>query len=173
MKITFRLVQLAVLLALGFWLWTVLFPSPQKIIRKRLHSLAADVSFSKNDGTLTKLTGLAGAANVADYFSTNVAVNIDIPGHEQHALAGRDEITQYALAAHQEVATLSVKFPDITVTVAPDKQSAVADVTVEVHASGQTDDFVQELKISFAKTDRQWLINQVDTVQPISQPTLK
>ena len=71
------------------------------------------------------------------------------------------------------MATLTVKYPDITDTVAPDKKSAVADVTVAVNASGETDTFVQELKISFVKTDRQWLINQVDTVRTISQPAVK
>ena len=173
MKVAVRLIQLTVLFALGIWLWTVCFPSPERVIRQRLHRLATDVSFSKNDGDLAKLTGLAEASDVADFFATNVAVNIDIPGREQHTLAGRDEITQAALAARHEVATLSVKFPDITVTVAPGRQSATADVTVEVTASGETDTFVQELKISFTKVERQWLIDEVDTVRTISQPSLK
>ena len=61
MKVAVRLVQLAVIVALGLWLWTIFFPSPEKVIRKRLTSLAADVSFSKSDGSLTKLAGLAEA----------------------------------------------------------------------------------------------------------------
>ena len=173
MKLAIRLVQLALLFALGIWLWTVFFPSPEKIIRQRLHRLATDVSFSKNDGGLAKLTGLAEASDVADFFATNVAVNIDLPGNEQHTLAGRDEITQAALASRREVSTLSVKFPDINVTVAPDRQSATADVTIEVSTAGQTDNFDQELKISFTKTDRQWLISEVDTVSTLSHPSLK
>ena len=36
MKIVFRLILLAALIALGVWLWFVLFPSPEKIIRQRL-----------------------------------------------------------------------------------------------------------------------------------------
>ncbi len=35
MKIVFRLALLAAAAAAGVWLWTVLFPSPEKIIRKR------------------------------------------------------------------------------------------------------------------------------------------
>jgi hypothetical protein len=173
MKVVIRVVQIAVLVAVGIWLWTDLFPSPEKVIRKQLTKLAADVSFSKNDGNLTKLAGFAEAANVADFFSTNVEVNMDLPGHEQHTFAGRDEITQAALGARQEVGSVSVKFPDINVTVAPDKQSAVADVTVEAIVSGETDPIVQELKISFGKLERQWLINKVETVRTISQPALK
>ena len=40
MKIAFRVVLLAALAALGVWLWTILFPSPQKIIRQRLEAVA-------------------------------------------------------------------------------------------------------------------------------------
>ncbi len=173
MKYAVRVVQLAVLAAALFWLWTIFFPSPEKVIRKQLTRLAADVSFSKNDGSLTKLAGLAEASDVAGFFSTNVEVDVDIPGHMQPALAGRDEITQAALLARQQTSSLSVKFPDINVTLAPDKQSASADVTVEVNAAGISDDFIQELKISFEKSNRQWLIKKVETVRAISQPALK
>jgi hypothetical protein len=173
MKNVVRVVQLALLATALFWLWTIFFPSPQKVIRKQLTRLATDVSFSKSDGSLTKLAGLAEASDLSGFFSTNVEVNVDTPGHEQHAFAGRDEITQAALLARQETSTLSVKFPDIAVTVAPDKQSATADVTVEVNAAGISDDFVQELKISFEKSNRQWLIQKVETVRTISQPALK
>ncbi len=173
MKVVVRLIPIVLLAAVGVWLWTIFFPSPEKIIRKQLIKLAADVSFSKNDGSLTKLAGFAGASSVGDFFTTNVDVNVDIPGYEQHTLAGRDEITQASLLARQRVASLSVKFTDINVTVALDKQSAVADVTVEVKVAGESDDFVQEAKVSFEKSERQWLISRVDTVRTIAQPALK
>ena len=43
MKIVFRLILFAALLALGVWLWFVLFPGPEKIISKRLAELARTV----------------------------------------------------------------------------------------------------------------------------------
>jgi hypothetical protein len=52
MKIVFRLVLAAALLAFGVWLWFVLFPSPEKVIRKRLTGLAHTASFSSNEGNL-------------------------------------------------------------------------------------------------------------------------
>lgn len=173
MKVIVRLIAIVLLAAVGVWLWTIFFPSPEKIIRKQLTKLAADVSFSKNDGSLAKLAGFAGASSVGDFFTTNVEVSVQIPGEEQHSLAGRDEITQTAMLARQRVASLAVKFTDINVTVAPDKQSAMADVTVEVKVAGETDDFVQEAKVSFEKLDRQWLIDRVETVRTIAQPALK
>jgi hypothetical protein len=63
-----------------------------------------------------------------------------------------------------------VKFPDINVTVAPDKNSATADVTVEGTVSGEHDAILQEMKFTFEKTDGHWLINRVETVRVLSPP---
>jgi hypothetical protein len=63
---------------------------------------------------------------------------------------------------------LKVKFPDINVTVAPDKQSAVADLTVEANISGERDPMVQEMKFTLQKIDGKWLITRVETVRTIS-----
>jgi hypothetical protein len=170
MRIAARVVSLAAIAGLGIWLWGFLFPSPDKIIRRQLTQLAARVSFTRDEGNLERL---ADAERVADFFSSNVEVNVDLPGHEQHALAGRDEITQAALGSRQAVNWLALKFPDINVSVAADQASAGADVTADVSVPGETDVFVEELKISFEKSDRHWLINKIETVRAISQPVLK
>jgi hypothetical protein len=165
MKIVFRLVLTAALIAFGVWMWTVLFPSPEKVIRKRLVELTRTVSFSPNEGNLARL---AGAQNLAFFFSTNIEVNIDVPGHERHNFVGRAEITQAAVASRAAAGGLTVKFPDINITVASDKQSAVADLTVEVRISNQRDPIVQEMKFTLQKTDGQWLIMRIETVRTLS-----
>ena len=165
MKNIFRLVLLAAVVALGVWLWLVLFPSPEKMIRKKLVQLAQDVSFSSNDGNLSRLMG---AQSVAGFFSTNIEVNIDVPGRVQHDFMGRDEITQAALASRSAVSGLNVKFPDVSVTLAPDKQSATAEVTLVATVSGEGDAIVQELKFTFQKMDGQWLITRVETIRTLS-----
>jgi hypothetical protein len=165
MKIVFRFVLAAALIALGVWLWFVLFPSPEKVIHKRLVALANTVSFSSNQGNLVRL---AGAQNLGFFFSTNIEVNIDVPGHERHVFVGRSEIIQAALAARSAVGGLTVKFPDINITVTPDKQSAVADLTVEAHISGQQDPIVQEMKFTLQKTDGEWLVARIETVRTLS-----
>ncbi|HEY4952605.1 MAG TPA: hypothetical protein VII71_04365, partial [Verrucomicrobiae bacterium] len=79
MKNAFRFVFLAVIVALGVWLWLILFPGPEKIIRKQLAKLAQTVSFSSNEGNLVRM---AGAENVGGFFSTNAEVNLEMPGRE-------------------------------------------------------------------------------------------
>ena len=155
----------AALAALAFWLWLGFFPSPDRAIRRRLASVAQDISFDPGQGYLVRM---ARAQNLTGFFSTNVQVTINVPGRAEHHLAGRDEILQTALAARASVQSLEVKFPDVSVVVSPDHQSAVADVTMVARVAGQNDIIVQELKLSLQKIDGQWLITRIETVRPLS-----
>ena len=165
MKNSSRLILLFIAAALGFWLWTIFFPSPEKVIGRRLASLARDVSFSPGENNFVKI---AHAESVEDFFATNVEVDISVPEREQQSLAGRDEIKQAVLISRQQFNSLDVKFPDVNIAVAPDKNSATADVTVDATVSGESNAVVQELKFTFEKTDGQWLINKVETVRVVT-----
>jgi hypothetical protein len=163
MKIVLRLILLAAVVAAGVWLWILLFPSPEKIVRKRLAQVAVEVSFNGGENPLVIA---ARAETLADRFSTNVEIHLDAPGDERLDLNGRAEITQAAAQARMaNLKSLKVEFPDVSVTVAPDKQAAVADVAVEVQASGQKDFSVQEVKFTFQKFGRDWLITRVQSVR--------
>ena len=70
--------------------------------------------------------------------------------------------------ARSRAGGLRVKFPDINITVAPDKQSAVVDLTVEANISGEHNSIVREMKFTLQKTDGQWLITRVETVRTLS-----
>jgi len=165
MKILIRLILLVIAAAIGFWLWTVFFPSPEKIIGRKLASLAQDVSFKPDENNFVKI---AHAQSVGDFFATNVEVDISVPEHEAQNLAGRDEINQAVLISRQQLTSLDVKFPDVNITVAPDKTSATADVTVDAAVSGESNAIVQEVKFTFAKVDGQWLIDKVETVRVVT-----
>ena len=165
MKIVFRIVLVAALAALGIWLWAALFPSPEKVIRKRLVELARTASSSSGESDLAQL---AAARNVAGFFSTNVELNVELPGLGQRNSMDREEITQAALMARSRAVGVQVKFPDINIAVAPDKQSAVADLTVQANVSGERDQFVQQMKFTLKKIDGQWLITRVEPVRTLS-----
>ena len=165
MKFTLRLALLAATIAAGVWLWTIFFPSPEKIIRKQIARLATAASFNSNEGTLVVLNK---AEKLAGFFSTNVEVNLDVPGRFQHSFAGRDEITQAAAAAHSAVGGLKVEFLDPDLEVGADKESATADLTLKAQAVGDKDFIVQEMKFTFQKIDGDWLITRVETVRTLS-----
>jgi hypothetical protein len=162
MKIALRLVLLAALITVGVWLWTVVFPSPEEIVRKRLVQVAAEASFNSGENPLVIA---ARSENLASRFSTNVEINLNATGFERQEFSGRAEITQAAAGARMHLGSLKVEFPDVSVTVASDKLSAVADVAVKVQAVGEKDFSVQEVKFTFQKIGGDWLITRVETVR--------
>jgi len=165
MKIVFRAVLAAVIAGLGIWLWTWLFPGPEKVIHRRLEKLARTASFSGGESDLARL---AAARNLAGFFSTNVELNLDTPRFGHRDIMDREEITQAAVAIRMRSQGMKVNFPDITVTLAPDRQSAIADVTVQADIPGDTDNLVQEMKFTLRRIDGEWLITRIETVRTLS-----
>jgi hypothetical protein len=159
-----RLVLIGALVALGFWAWHIFFPNPEKIIRKRLGELAKAASFSSNEGLVAKAWN---ASVLGDFFTPDVEVRVDVPGGT-HTLEGRDELMRAAVSARSAVSSLSVKFPDIKVAVAPDGASAIVNLTAEGRVPGGKDFYLQELRLQMIKVKRDWLIKQVETVRTLS-----
>ena len=163
-KWLFRVIVAGVLAALGFWAWRVFFPSPEEMIRKRLGELAKAASFSAGEGLFAKALN---ATALGEFFTLDVQVTIDVPG-TQHTISGRDELMQAAIGARSEVRSLSIEFPDIKVVVAPDKNSAVVNLTAKGKASGQTETYLQELRVRMIRIKRDWLIDHIETVKTLS-----
>jgi hypothetical protein len=159
-----RLLLLAVVLVLLTWAWVALHPSPEKLIRRQLDGVARAASFGPNQGALAKL---AGAESLEDYFSTNVDIMIDVPGHHEHRLMTRSEIPQVAMGVRTSVRSLSVAFPDVTLIINADQESAIADATLQVKVADEPDMIVQEVKVTLHKTKGQWLIVKVETVRTL------
>ena len=165
MKTALRLILLAAVAGGLIWLWTILFPSPQKVIRGRLLALAHTVSSSGDESDLARL---AAARNVASYFAPEVELNVQMPQIGQRTSIDQEEITQAVLVGRARAGGVQVRFPDVTVTVASDRQSAVADATLEARLSGDSDTVLQELKFTLRKIEGRWLITRVETVRVLS-----
>jgi hypothetical protein len=159
-----RLLVAGVLVALGLWGWRVFFPSPEAMIRKRLGELAKVASFSSNEGLLAKAWN---ASILGEFFTPDVQVTVEIPG-AQHTLSGRDDLLQAAVGARNAVGGLVIEFPDIKVTLATDKETAVVNLTATGKVPGQKDFYLQELRMRMIKIKRNWLIDQVQTVKTLS-----
>jgi hypothetical protein len=160
-----RLLLIGALAAISLWLWTIFFPSPERVIRKNLQSLARSASFSPNEGMLVRL---ARSEKLGNYFSKNVEVNLDIPNRGTQRLMDHDEIVQAAVAARSAINTLDVRFPNITVKVSPDKQSANVELTLEASISDDPDGILQEMNLTLQKIAGHWLITRLKTVRVFS-----
>jgi hypothetical protein len=165
MKIILRLVWLAAVLAAGVWLWTVLFPGPEKVIRQSLAAIARDATSAPNQNPLVSV---ANAQRLGGYFSQDVEVELNLPGRLQQTFSGREEIVQTAAGVATSAKGLKVEFVDVNVKPAADKQSATAELTLKAQLAGDKDFIVQEMKIALQKTDGHWLIKRVETVRPLT-----
>ena len=160
-----RILLAAILVAAGVWGWRTLFPGPEKAIRASLAGLAQTASFG-DEGTLAKAYY---SQKLTGYFSTNVEVNVDIQGFGTQTLSGRDEIQQAALIARQRLRGLKVEFVDVHVTLSPDRQTAVANLTAKAMLVGQSDFSPQEMNISLRKVNGRWLVYRIETVKTLSR----
>lgn len=164
MKIAFRLILLTAVAALGFWLWTILFPSPEKIVLKKISSLAATATFSADTGNIVRASKIS---NLISYFSTDAQIVVDVPGTASGTLNSRDEIREAAAGTFTRLKSLDVKFLDATPKVAADKQSAEVSCTAEIHIGESKDFGVQELRFQLKKIESDWLITRIETVKTL------
>ena len=165
MKIIIRLALLAIVVAAGVWLWTVLFPRPEKVIRQRLAEVARLVSFRADENPLA---ALGGARKLAGFCSPDLHVKLAAPANAEHTFESRDEIVQTLLAARGAGGTLKIEFVDVLVTLAPGQQSAEVDLTARIQSSGSNELNLQEIKFTLRKTDGEWIITRAETVLTFS-----
>lgn len=166
MQKSLRLILVAILIALGFWAWRALFPSPEKVIRSRLRKLAATSSFEVGSGTIPKAYK---ASQIPDYFTRDVVIHVNAPGYEPLSIEDRNELQQYVTAGFNRLTGLKIEFLDINVKLGPDKQTAVANLTGKATVNGERDFSVQEFNFMLRKVDGKWLIYRVETVKTLSQ----
>jgi hypothetical protein len=165
MKNIFRIVLAIVLVALGVWLWTVLFPSPEKVIRKRINKVAELMTFNSNEGQIARLANLQQLGGI---MARDIEIFVDVQGRQLMALNGRDEVLPAVAAARAQLPGLKVQFLDLGITLSPDKTGATVCLTGQARVPGERDFFVQELKFILRKIEGKWLIIRIETVRTLT-----
>lgn len=169
MKRALPILFAAAVIGLVIWLWTVLFPSPEAVIRARLDSLARAISFNAGSSMISQAYN---AQKAADFFTTDVDVELNVAGLEAIELHGRDEILQIAAGARSRIASLKVEFLDMNVTINPDGQTAKVNLTGKANAPGERDFSAQEFNFLLKKVDGKWLIYRVETVKTLASSVI-
>lgn len=160
-----RLLLVAVVVALGIWAWKVFFPGPEKAIQRNLTQFAEAISFSSNEGNLTRV---ADAQKAVSLCTTNIEISVQVLGYPPQSLAGSAELFQALMLARTRLASLQVSFLDLNISVAPTKDSAVVDLTARGRSAAERDMQVLELKVTMQKVGSQWLIRKIETVKTLS-----
>jgi hypothetical protein len=160
-----RAVLALLFLGVAGWLWTIIFPSPEHVIRKRLAELSKAVSIQ---GKESPVAMLANASRVAGFFTADIEIRVDVPGASAQVITGRDELFAIAQRVRTMSTGLEVQFLDVNITIAPDKKSAEANLTLRAKSPGDRDQIVQEMKLLLNKSEGSWKIQKVETVKTLS-----
>lgn len=162
-------VSLLVVAGLVFWQRDTLFPGEAGRVTTVLNQMAKDVSFGPGEGNVTAIRRVS---SVVDRLAPNVSVQLDVLGVGEFQLNGRDEIQQRLLGVRRVLRKLDLKFHDIIVTVADDRQTADVHLTATADAEGEGRNAggfeALEFDFKMSKSEGRWRIDQITTV-----PTLK
>lgn len=160
----FKIVLLVGVAAVGWWLWTVLFPNPQQIIRNRLNTVARLASFPPNEGNITHVAKIQ---RLGQFFAEDVQIMVDVPGVESHTFTSRAELMQMVAVTKHMADGLKAELLDMNVEMGSGADSALVDTTLKARMAGENELIVQELKITFKKIKGDWLITRVETVKTL------
>jgi hypothetical protein len=156
---------LAGILALGWWSWRVLFPDPERIIRERLIELAQAAAVPANEAPLA---GLLNTGKLAGFFAPDVRVSVDVPGHSQVTFSDREDLLKAVAHARSMFSGLKVEFHNIRLTIAGDKLHATAHLTARAKVPGDSNLYVEELKVFLKKIEGTWRIIRAEGVRTLS-----
>lgn len=163
MKLLRPALQLFILGGLAFVIWYYFFPPPERVIRQSLADLAAEVSESPQ-GNIARV---ANVNSIASHFHPEVVLDLSGFGRGVETISSRGELQRMAMAARQNLESLDVKFNNVHVQVAPDRQSARVNLTAVVRIQDLRDPAVQDIVISFENHEGDWLIRGIQPVQPV------
>lgn len=140
------------------------WPSHERTIRRQLQEVAELLSFPANEPPLNALSEIN---RLCAHLTPDVEVRVDARGFGRRTVRGREEIREGLMAYRQRFNGARVEFPDIRVEIGPDRTSAVVFLTVEARLPGESDVWLQEMKLWLRRDGRQWRIAQAETVQPL------
>lgn len=146
-------------------LFFFLFPNQEKEVKKQLNRLSRYASKQQDEPTLTSLTT---SAKIGKLFAETSILKIKNPGIE--GSFSRKEIMDRVTMARNAFGDLNVSFYDIDIRF-PGETTAEAVLTMRMLGKLGTEDFadVQEVRFGLEKTDRKWLINEVEFIEVLEK----
>jgi hypothetical protein len=164
MRLTLRVILLAVAIAGCVWLWFYLHPTPEEAIRRMLKDVARSVSYEKPGGMIA---AAARAEKLSAHFAREVYLTIDLPELSHQEASSREEIAMWAMKLRSYFHSLKVELLDPNITLGGDKQSALVDFTLRVEAAGDKYLVAQEMRFYLREVDGEWIIRRVETVRTL------
>lgn len=145
-------------------LWYFFFPSPERVIRKRITQLQEAVSANPSGN----IAAVANVNRIAGFFHPDVVLDLSGFGRDVAAISSRSELRRLAMAARQNLQYLEVSLNNVHIQLAEDEQSARVNLTAVVRLEpGQEEPAVQDIKLLFENTEGDWLIRSIEPIRPL------
>jgi hypothetical protein len=146
----------------GYGIYRLVFPSDRVLIRKQLHELAQDVSF-RGEGA-SPLAALAGVNRLLGYFTADVEIQLgEMPGARNRIIQGRDELRELVAGSRVSSRSIATRLQEVYIERVAGGV-AVVQVIVGVRVDGDEDEYIQELRLGMMKEGRTWLIQRVEPI---------
>jgi hypothetical protein len=164
LKKTLNIAAIVTLLMSGIWIYRILFPSDEKLIRQLLAEVAQTAAVKPNENPMFKI---AGGNKLVGFFSPDAVLKMEVAGVDARTLDTPDDLRQAVIAARASLQEAEFQFHEVLVNVGPDSSSATAQFVATAYLNGSGDPLVQELKMQLKKIDRHWKISRVETVKTL------
>lgn len=160
---------LAVALAFtAIWAKRYFFPSDEDVIRRNLAQIASELSRDKSENPVASASKILGTL---ERFALPLSVSVLAGGQtHQQTLDMKDkaELKESITSVKFRYPVLKVKWQDLSVSVAEDRQTAESSGRVRVEFSEDSEQTVYDLydvQLKWTKGDKGWLISLVSLVQ--------
>ncbi len=145
----------------GLWWWGS--PNDARQIARLVRSAAEAASWSPASGSgLEKLTG---ANRLVACCTQDVVVSTEGMGPTARMLQGAAEVRQAVLAARTAGVGLSIGLDEISVEVAADRTTGMAQFLATIHAGEAKEPWLLEVRVQVRKTTDGWRIARVEPVK--------
>jgi hypothetical protein len=144
------------------WLWRVLFPDDEMVIRERVGELVTAATIPANEAPLAKL---GRGAEVAGFFTADAIVDVNNWERGRLVIEGRENLTEQAVGARSMVTSLDLGAENVVVTLGPEPGRARVRLTLFIRVDGDPERRTLELDLGFRDVDGEWLIQEARTVE--------
>ena len=164
MKRISNIAAIVALLLVGVWIYRILFPSDEKLIRQLLAEAAQTAAVKPNENPLFKI---ASANKLVGFFSADAVLKLEVAGVDTRTLDTPEDLRQAVTAARASLQEAKFQLREVQVGMGSDSQSATAQLVAIAYLNGSGDPLVQELKIQLKKIGHRWKISRVETVKTL------
>ena len=157
-----------VVIALIYFLFQMVFPDDQRIIKGRLQEIIVLASFNKQLHPLEKLRT---AKDISEYFTNPVYIKINHKDSVKEKTLSTDNLIKELTLAHSYVEWIKIRILESKIEVLNDSATAKIKLSVEGRGKNEDKKFLEELEVELRlqKKSGDWLIESGENITVVDR----